>query len=103
MRIVKLDAIGWKTSLDFLTALKVALNAPEWCGSSPDAINELMVWGLDGEVLAPPYIVEIANAAKAPVEVRDYITLIADCVQDAREEFNRRNIEDIDVGFDIRD
>ena len=97
MRIVELEASNWKTALDFLAALKSALNAPGWCGDSPAAIEELMVWGLGPEVLQPPYIVRISGAANAPREVRDYIDLIADCVHQARIECKENNAEDVDV------
>lgn len=99
MRIVQLDASGWKTVLDFLTALKKALNAPEWCGSSVDAINELMIWGLVAETPQPPYVVQISGTAKAPKDVQDYIALTADCVREAREEKKARDGEDLDVSI----
>ena len=71
MRTIELDALGWRTPIDFLSALKKALLAPEWCGSNPDAITELMVWGLGPDAMQPPYVVQISNVASAPEEVRE--------------------------------
>lgn len=96
-RIVELDASGWLTIVDFIDALRRALNAPEWCGSNVDAINELMIWGLEAGELAPPYVVNIAGLAATPSEVRDYVALQAECVQKARAEKKWRDGSDIDV------
>ena len=99
MRTVELDASGWKTPIDFIRALQTALNAPEWCGSNVDAINELMVWGLGAGELPPPYTVNISRASDAPKEVRDYIALQAKYVQVARAEKNVRDGSDVNVSI----
>jgi hypothetical protein len=101
VRTIELDASGWKTPIDFITALQNALKAPEWCGSNVDAINELMVWGLDAGELAPPYVVNIVGTSLAPEEVRDYIALQARCVQDARAEMEARYGTDVNVSINF--
>ncbi|MBV8185820.1 MAG: barstar family protein [Alphaproteobacteria bacterium] len=101
MRVVRLDAGAWRTELEFIAALKHALNAPHWCGDSPAAIDELMVWGLGPQVLQPPYEVEISGLEQAPKEVREYVALIVECVSAARQECKARDGKDIDVGFKI--
>jgi hypothetical protein len=99
MRIVELDASVWRTDLDFIRALQKALNAPDWCGSNVDAINELMIWGLGTGELPPPYIVQISGAANAPKEVQDYIALTANYVREARQEKVTRSGVDIEVSI----
>jgi len=101
MRIIELDAGGWQTPLDFISALQEALDAPEGCGSNVDAINELMIWGLGAGELPPPYLVKISRASAAPKDVHDYIVLQAKCVQQARAEKNVRDGEDINVRIEI--
>jgi len=97
MRTIEIDASRWNTALDFIRALQSALSAPEWCGSNVDALMELMVWGLGAGEFAPPYVVRISGADKAPQEVRDHIALIVDHVRRARAEKVARDGEDVDV------
>jgi hypothetical protein len=99
VRTIELDASGWNVPLDFIRALQKALNAPEWCGSNVDAINELMVWGLGAGELPAPYVVNISRISAAPQEVRDYIALQERCLQEARSEKNARDGCDINVGI----
>ena len=99
MRTIGLDASDWKTPLDFIRALQKVLNAPEWCGSNVDAINELMVWGLGAGELPPPYVVEISRVSATPKEVQDYIGLQARHVQKARDEKKARYGIDVNVSI----
>jgi hypothetical protein len=96
---IELDAGAWTTPLDFISALQKALDAPQWCGSNVDAINELMVWGLGAGERPPPYTVKISRFSSAPKEVQDYIALQAKCVQEARAEMYARDGRDIDVSI----
>lgn len=100
MRAIELDASDWKTPLDFITALQKALNAPEWCGSNVDAINELMIWGLGADELPPPYVINISGVSACPSEVRDYVALQAMFVQKARGEKQARDGVDINVSIE---
>lgn len=99
MHIIELDASGWGNALDFIRALQRGLNAPEWCGSNVDALNELIVWGLGAGETPPPYIVQTLGAAKAPQEVQDHIAEVAYYVQKARREKMARDGEDVDVSI----
>jgi hypothetical protein len=100
MQTIELDASDWKTPLDFIHALQKALNAPEWCGSNIDAINELMIWGLGAGELPPPYVVRISRVYIAPKEVQEYITLQTKCVSAARAEKSMRDRSDIHVSIE---
>ena len=99
MQTIELDATDWATPLDFIEALQKALNAPEWCGTNIDAINELMIWGLEAGELAAPYVVSISGVGAAPSEVQEYVALQARCVKDAREEKKARYGTDINVSI----
>jgi hypothetical protein len=101
LRTLELDASGWKTPVDFIRALQLALDAPEWCGFNVDAINELMIWGLGAGELPPPYIVKISKVSAIPLDVQDYIALQAKCVQEARAEKQARDGEDTNVSIEI--
>jgi len=101
LRIVELDATDWKTPVDFVRAIQRALDAPEWCGSNVDAINELMIWGLRAGELPPPYVVKIFGVSATPQEVQDYIALQARCVQQAREEKMGRDGYDTEVRIEF--
>ena len=101
MLAIDLDASGWKTPLDFIRALQMALGAPFWCGSNIDAINELMVWGLGPGDLPPPCIVSISRVSSTPKEVQDYIALQAKCVQAARDQKIARDGIDVNVSISI--
>jgi len=75
MRIVELDAAGWTTVGDFLEALKKALGAPKWHGTSYNAMIDSMVYGGINEVELP-YEVHVRNSEPAPKDVRDAIELL---------------------------
>ncbi len=101
LRTIELDASVWNTPLDFIVALQKALNAPEWCGTNVDAINELMIWGLEAGELPPPYVVRISGVSAAPEDVQNYVAIQAEYVQEARAEKDIRDGEDINVSITI--
>lgn len=70
MKIIDLDASGWKTPLEFFDALATGLEAPEWHGRSADAFLDTMIWHDDINGVAPPYTVRIHGLNKAPGGVR---------------------------------
>ena len=98
MRIIEMDARGWKESLDFLEALQVALGSCRGHGHSPDAFVDSMVWGGMNDV-EPPYCVRIVNAADIPKEVADYILLMVSVIRDARQWRLDNRGEDVEVSI----
>src|SRR5258706_674096 len=98
MRTIELDASGWETPVDFLKALQVALGSCEGHGHSPDAFVDSMVWGGMNDV-EPPYVVRVVNTARIPTEVREYISLMASIITDAREWRFRNRGDDIEVSI----
>jgi hypothetical protein len=90
VRIIELNAEGWKTPVDFLQSLAAALGAPAAHGMSPAAFVDSMIWGGMNSV-EPPYVVQIDNLAGAPTEVVDYASMMASVIEEARQErFQRR-------------
>jgi hypothetical protein len=59
--------------MDFVTALKVAIGAPDWHGSSPDAFVDSMIWHDEINALKAPYTIKIMGADKASYEAQDAI------------------------------
>ena len=47
MRIIELDAAGWRNVLDFYDALLKALGAPAEHGEGVNALVDSVVWGGD--------------------------------------------------------
>ena len=100
MRVIELDAGGWETPLDFINALKPAIGAPEWHGTSVHAFVDSMVTG-DINAIEPPYVVRIANAAGLPQEVLELINAISCAVERARMEKRTRTGEDTEVHLEF--
>src|SRR5215813_2329847 len=68
MRIVELHADDWVTAADFMNALKKAIGAPDWHGSSVGAFLDSMIYHDDINALKSPYTIKIAGADKAKPE-----------------------------------
>lgn len=77
MRIVELDADGWVTATDVANALKKAIGAPEWHGSSVDAFVDSMVYHDDINALKAPYTIGILGVDRAEPEAQNKIRLLA--------------------------
>ena len=96
MRLIELDAKGWKSQLDFLQSLTRALGSCEGHGMSQDAFVDSMIWGGMNSV-EPPYSVQIRNLIAAPKEVADYVSLVISAIREGRHDRFRRHGEDIEV------
>ena len=81
MRVIKLDASGWKTPLDFYEALLLALEAPHWHGRSIDALVDSMVYrrinGIDA-----PYRIWMVGTAGLPTDTKAEIDLAVSCINE---------------------
>jgi hypothetical protein len=100
VRIIELDASHCRTPLDFANALKTAIGAPEWHGTSVNAFVDSMATG-DINAIDPPYVVRIVNAAGLPVEILELINAIASAVKSRREWQRTRTGEDVDVNLEL--
>lgn len=77
MQIVELHADGWVTAVDFMNALKKAIGAPDWHGSSEGAFLDSMIYHDDINTLKAPYTIRISGVAKAKPEAQDAVRLLA--------------------------
>jgi hypothetical protein len=77
MRIVELHADDWVTATDFMDALKKAIGAPDWHGSSADAFLDSMIYHDDINALKSPYTIRIGGMDKAKPEAKDAICVLA--------------------------
>jgi hypothetical protein len=98
--IIQLSGRAWNEPIDFVDALKGALGAIRGCGSSVDAMIDLMVYGGMSRI-EPPYVVRISDVAKAPQAVRDHIFRIAQAVSTARQWKEEHYGEDVEVSIEI--
>ncbi len=46
MHVIELDASQWTTAIDFLTALRAAIGAPDWHGVNIDAFIANSIRGM---------------------------------------------------------
>jgi hypothetical protein len=100
-----IDARGWQSPKDFLSALSDVINPPEIdiprrTGWSPDAFVDMMVWGGMG-CIEPPYEIRIIGLEYAPKDVGDYISLLAETISDARKQKRDDTGEDTEVSLHI--
>ena len=70
MHIIKIDASGWTTALDFYRTLCTAIGTPEWHGMSEDAFVDTMVVHDDINAVKSPYTIKIVGTAKAAPEAQ---------------------------------
>jgi Barstar (barnase inhibitor) len=81
MKILELDASGWKTPLDFYDGLFAAVEAPWWHGTNLDALIDSMVHG-DINAIEPPYKIVVTGtdtmSASAASELAAAILAIGD-------------------------
>jgi Barstar (barnase inhibitor) len=83
MRLIKLDASGWKVPLDFYDALLAALEAPEWHGRSINALIDSMVWG-NINAIEPPYRILVARTSNLPNAVKKELDDAISAINDAQ-------------------
>jgi hypothetical protein len=100
MRVIDLDATGWRDVLDYYAALRSALGSPDWHGASANAWIDSMVYG-DINRVEPPYLIRITGTSKCPSAVREEIDLLAENIREAREEKLRLEGKDAEVEFEI--
>lgn len=100
MRTIKLDAGGWSTMGDFTSALKAAIGAPDWHGTTAAAFIDSMVAG-GINALEPPYVVEIVNTARLTPEVMKFVRDVSCWVEETRASRLARTGENVGVWIRI--
>lgn len=81
---------------DFTSALKAAIGAPGWHGTTAAAFIDSMVAG-GINALEPPYVIEIVNTAKLDPEVMKFVRDVSSSVDDTRVRRLARTGEDVAV------
>jgi hypothetical protein len=94
METVVLDGSGWKSCIDFYTALLSALKPLGDHGFSMDAFIDSMVYGGMLEIM-PPYQVLVRDIASP--EVRRDVETLSRALAAARRLLRDRRDEDVDV------
>jgi hypothetical protein len=80
---LQLHADTWDTAVDFVTALREAIGAPDWHGSSANAFVDSMIWHDEINARKAPYTIKIIGVDKAGFEAQDAIRLYAQVINDA--------------------
>jgi hypothetical protein len=101
MQVITLNAENWKHPIDFYVEILPALGAPEWHGTSADALIDSMIWG-GINTLEPPYVVRVLNGAKMPPAVSEEVHFLEEALRRHRLEYRRRNGRDVAVEFEIQ-
>ncbi len=95
MQRLELDASGWGEPLDFISALKLAIGAPDWSGNSVAALIDVMIF--DGQTqVTPPYRVVITRAHALPADVLEEVFALRSALITAVRYDDRS-----DVGIEI--
>jgi RNAse (barnase) inhibitor barstar len=81
-------------------AANLSLGSPEGHGASVDALLDSMIWGGMND-LDPPYTIRIANASKAKPKVRQELSDLSICIDEAKEEYRCRKGNNIEVFFEV--
>jgi RNAse (barnase) inhibitor barstar len=82
MKVVRLDASGWRSPEDFYSALLPRLGAPAWHGRNLDALEDSLYGGINEA--EPPFKVEVEGAASLPPEMREFLSRVTDVFNDGR-------------------
>jgi hypothetical protein len=80
---LQLHADTWDTAVDFVTALREAIGAPDWHGSSANAFVDSMIWHDEINARKAPYMIKVIGVDKAGFEAQDAIRLYAQVINDA--------------------
>jgi RNAse (barnase) inhibitor barstar len=99
MRIIDLNASGWRTAGDFYDALLPKLGAPEWHGRNANALNDSVIWGGINSV-NPPLVIRVRGLEHVPKAVADAVKLAKRGLDEGREDFRAQHGRDIDVQFE---
>jgi hypothetical protein len=83
MRVIEIDASKWTSVVDFCHALRGAIGAPDWHGSSVDAFVDTMAIHDDINAVKAPYTIRITNAAKLASDVKAEVEIFAGAVNKA--------------------
>ena len=84
MKVVRLDASGWRSPEDFYSALLPQLGAPAWHGRNLDALADSLYGGVNE--VAPPFKVEVEGSKNLPPEMGQFLSKVTAIFNDVRNE-----------------
>jgi RNAse (barnase) inhibitor barstar len=82
MKVIRLEASGWRSPDDFYSALLPQLGAPAWHGRNLDALEESLRYA-DINKVEPPFRVVVEGA---PRELADFLSRVASVFNDVTTE-----------------
>lgn len=100
MNCIEIDAKSWKSPLDFYQAIFLFVGAPEWNGTSIQAMLDLLIWDNLCEK-KPPYVIMIKNTSGLSKIIIEEIMLLQSSILDARAESKLRRGYDVNVSIEI--
>ena len=101
MKIIDIDAVGWKTPLAVNDAILSALDAPKsYTRGSLDALLELMVLGEVGAT-EPPYILQLSSTKGLPAAVAEWLSHIVEGIAEYRADQKAQWGHDIEANLEI--
>jgi len=100
MRIIEIDASGWKSISDFYDVLLLSLGAPDWHGRNVNALADSMICG-GINALEPPYAIYILNASHLAAPTLDEITAAATTIAMVRADRCARTEVDVEVTLEL--
>jgi len=83
MRVIEIDGSQWASVADFCNALCSAIGAPDWHGSSVDALIDSIVVHDDINAVKAPYTIRVSNTIKLPSKVKAEIEMLVSAVNKA--------------------
>lgn len=79
MKSIELDASQWSDAKDVYGALLPAIGAPDWHGTSVNALIDSMIYG-GINVVEPPFTISVSGLDSANATARDHIKGVFDAL-----------------------
>lgn len=98
--VIDLNAADWKTTSDFYNALLAALGAPQWHGTSVNALLDSMIWG-GVNAVKPPYTVRIRNTRVLTPDIKDTLNVLSHYINEGKRDYREQEGHDLDVHLEL--
>jgi RNAse (barnase) inhibitor barstar len=93
MKVIRLDASGWRSPDDFYSALLPELGAPAWHGRNLNALDDSLYGGVNK--VEPPFKVEVEGAENLSSDMRQFLSEVASVFDEVRNEARA------EIGFEV--
>ena len=100
MRQINLDARNWTDITLFYRDILQAIGAPDWHGTSIDALLDSMVWGGIND-LEPPYTVYVHNTSCLSYRIFEEVKNLQQSILEHRREFMKGDGRDVCVSIEM--